>query len=87
MSQPQPELQPQPQPLPPQPNNRMMMSRMTSQEVLLQELQNITISFLRAQYYRSRSERGREAARRYPSYTMTKSVYALQAKEYANGAE
>lgn len=41
--QPQPELQPQP----PQPNSRMMMSRMTIQDVLLQELQSIMISFLR----------------------------------------
>lgn len=47
LSQPQPVLQPQPQPLPPQPNSRMMMSRMTSQDVLLQGLQNIMISFLR----------------------------------------
>lgn len=45
LSQPQPVLQPQPQP--PQPNSRMMMSRMTIQDVLLQELQNIMISFLR----------------------------------------
>lgn len=36
---------------------------------------------------RGRLGRGVEAARRYPNYTMTKSVYALQAKEYANGAE
>lgn len=69
--QPQPqELLSQPQPqlvlvlLPqPQPSSRMMMRTMMIQELLLQVLQNIGISFLRAQTFRDRPARF-EAVRR-----------------------